>query len=131
MALHGVGDIQQALGGELAAPQHVGAHGTGHQQRGRGTQTPADGDVGVDVDFYAPDFLTEGGQHGAVGYVGKIVGTGEGFVAAGDLQTAVRFFEGDVGIQAQGHAEGVEAGAEVRCGGRHTDGYSFHNVSPE
>ena len=36
VALHGVGDIQQALGGQLAAMEQVGAHGAGHQQGGGG-----------------------------------------------------------------------------------------------
>ena len=57
MPFHGVGDVEQALRGELIAPQDVCAHGAGHQQRGGGAETPADGDVGVDVDLHAPDFL--------------------------------------------------------------------------
>ena len=126
MALHGVGDVQQALGAELAAPQHVGAHGTGHQQGCGGAQTPADGDVGVDMDFYAPDLLAEGGQHGAVRGVGQIVRPGEGFVAAGDLQPGIRLLKGHVRIQAQGAPEGIKPRPQVGGGCRHPDGYLVH-----
>ena len=59
MPFHGVGDVEQALGGELIAPQDVCAHGAGHQQCGGGTESPADGDVGVDVDLHAPDFFAQ------------------------------------------------------------------------
>ncbi len=56
VAFHGVGDVQQTLGGQFVAPQHIGTHGTCHQQRGGGTQPAADGDVGIDMDFDTPDF---------------------------------------------------------------------------
>ena len=108
MALHGVGDVQQALGGQFVSPQHVGPHGSRHQQGSGGAQAPADGNVGVDVNFDPPDFLTHGVQHGTVGGVGQIVRAGELLVAAGDLQSGVGFLEGDIGIQAQGAAEGVK-----------------------
>ena len=130
MAFHGVGDVEKTLGGELIAPQDVGAHGAGHQQRGGGAETPADGNVGVNVNFHAPDFLAQGTQHGAVGGVGQIVRPRVGFVAAGDLQTGIGFFKGDVGVQAQGAAEGVKPGAEVCGGGGNADGNSFHAASP-
>ena len=35
VAFHGVGDVQQALGGEAAAPEHVGAHGAGDRKSTR------------------------------------------------------------------------------------------------
>ena len=130
MPFHGVGDVEQALGGELIAPQDVGAHGTGHQQCGGGTESPADGNLGFNVNFYAPDLLAEGGQHGAEGGVGHVVRAGVGLVAAGDLQTGVGFFKSNVGVQAQGTAEGVKPGAEVRGGGGNADGNSFHAASP-
>ena len=111
VAFHGVGDVQKTLGRQLVAPQHVGAHGSGYQQSGGGAEAPADGDVGIDVDFHAPDFLAHGVQYGAVGGIGQVVRAGEFFVAAGNFQTGLRLFKGNVGVQAQGAAEGVKAGA--------------------
>ena len=109
VALHGVGDVQEALGGELVSPEHIGPHGPGHQQCGGGAQAAADGDVGIDVDFHAPHLLAEGGQHRAVGGVGHIIGALVGFVAAGDFEAIFGFLKGDIGIQPQGAAEGIEA----------------------
>ena len=110
MAFHGVGDVQKTLGRQLVAPQHIGAHGSGHQQSSGGAKAPANGDVGINVDFHTPDFLAHGVQHGAVGGVGQVVRAGEFFVAAGDFQAEFRFFKGNVGVQAQSAAEGVKAG---------------------
>ena len=110
VAFHGVGDVQKTLGRQLVASQHIGTHGSGHQQSGGGAKAPANGDVSIDVDFHTPDFLTHGIQHGAVGGVGQVVRAGEFFVAAGDFQTGFRFFKGNVGVQAQSAAEGVKAG---------------------
>ena len=81
------------------------------------------------MDFYAPDILTHGVQNGAVGGVSQIVRAGEGFVAAGDLETKVGFLEGHVGIQTQGAAESVKPGAEVRGGGGNADGDTIHDMN--
>ena len=126
VALHGVGDVEETLSGQLIAPEHVSAHGTRHQQGGGGAKAAADGNVGVDVDFHAPHFLAHGVQHGAVGGVGQIVRAGEGFVAAGDLQTGVRLLKGHVRIQAQGAPEGIKPRPQVGGGCRHPDGYLIH-----
>ena len=129
MPLHGIGDVQQALGGKAVTPQDIGAHGARHQQGGGGTQTPADRDVGVDVDFHAPNLLVQGSQHRAIGGVGHVVRAGVSLVAAGDFQPAVRFFKGDIGIQAQGAAKRVKARPKVSCGRGYTDRNSFHGIS--
>ena len=122
VALHGVGDVQQALGGELVAPEQVGAHGTGYQQGGGGTKPSADGDLGFNVNFYAPDLLAEGGQHGAEGGVGHVVRAGVGLVAAGDFKAHVGLLEGHIGVQAQGAAEGVEPRPQVGGGSGNANG---------
>ena len=126
VALHGVGDVQQALGGQPVAPHHIGAHSACHQQSGGRTQAPAHRDMGIDVNLHATDFLAERSQHSAVRHISQIVGTGEFLRAAGDLQTKIRFLKGHIGIKTQCAAKGVKAGAKVGGGGRHTDGYSFH-----
>ena len=45
---------------QLAAPQNIGTHGACHQQGGGRTQATADGDMGINMDLYAPDFLAHG-----------------------------------------------------------------------
>ena len=85
VAFHGIGNIQQTLGGQLVAPQHIGAHGARYQQCGRRTQTPAHGDVGIDVDFHTPQLFAHGGKGGAVGYIGQIIGARKFLGTAGDF----------------------------------------------
>ena len=130
VAFHGVGDVQQTLGGQLVATQHVGAHSAGHQQRCGRAKTTADGDLTFDVDFNATDLLAEGCQHGAVGGVGHIVRTRVSLVTAGDQEACIGLFKGHIGVEVQGAAEGIKAGAQIGGGGGHTDGYSFHRFSP-
>ena len=129
VAFHGVGDVQQALGAELIAPQHICAHGARHQQSGRGPQASADGDMGIDVDLYTPDLLAERGQHGAVRGIGQVVRPCKCLIAAGNLQPFLRFFEGHIGVQAQRAAESIKPGSQVGRGGRHADGYLVFHLS--
>ena len=91
--------------------EDVGPHGTCHKQSGRGAQPPADGNVGINVDFDTPHRHVQGAEHGAVGHIHQIVRPGEFLRTAGDLQTAVGFFKGHVGIKPQSAAEGIKAGA--------------------
>ena len=130
MALHGVGDVEQSLGGELAAPEYIGAHGACYQQSGRGAKATADGNVGINVDLNAPDLLAHGAQHRAVGGIGQVVRAGVGLVAAGDLQPRVGFLEGYIGVQVEGAAEGVKARAQIGGGGGDADGNTIHGASP-
>ena len=96
---------------------------------GRGTQATADGNIGINMDLYTPDFLAEGCQHGAVGFVGQIVRTGEFFCASGDLQTLIGLLKGHIGMQLQSTAKSVKTGTQVGRSGRHTNGYFFHNLT--
>jgi hypothetical protein len=130
VSLHGVGDVQQALGAQAIAPQHICTHGTRHQQGSGGAKAPAHRDMRIDMDFHALHRLVEGGQHSAIRGVGHVVRPGKFFVTAGNLQPhLLRLLEGYVGVQAQGAAEGIKARAQICRGGRNADGYSIHFLS--
>ena len=126
VAFHSVGDVQKTLRGQLIAAQNVGTHGTCDQKCGGRAETAADGNVCVNVNFDTAQFFAHGGQRSAVGNIGEVIRAGEFLGAAGDFKAAICFFEGDIGIQAQGAAKSVKTGAEIGGGRRHTNGYSFH-----
>ena len=96
----------------------------------RGTQPPAHGNIGLNMDVHrrhvtAAQLL----PHPGIGDIRQILLILILLLAAGKAQR-LRRSEGQGVVQAQGTAQHIEAGCQIGGGGRHTDRYLFHAVSP-
>ena len=112
------------------ARHHVGRHGAGGDQRRGGAQSPAHGDVGLNVDVYrrhvdAPQFV----PHLGIGHIGQIFLRLILLVAAGEAEMLCRG-EGQGIVKAQGTAQYVKARRQIGGGGRDADGHLLHTASP-
>ena len=94
------------------ARQRGGRHNAGDDAGGAGTQAASDGHVGLNVDGNGKSWLAPCGQCIDKAHVNQVVLVLELFGASRDGEF-VSALEGEVRVEADGHAEGIVANAQV------------------